>query len=98
MQPGPTAVRAFRSTDEPVIINFGHPSYDWPWRPVLSFRDRKPSALTARPSSSSNQQRFLINLSNNQYLIKFTNEIVHECGILVIILEVINSIDKQKKN
>jgi hypothetical protein len=40
--------------EELEIINFGHPSYDIePLRPVLSFRDRTPSALTARPSSSS---------------------------------------------
>jgi hypothetical protein len=32
---------------------FGHPFQDWPLRPVLSFRDRTPSALTARPPSSS---------------------------------------------
>jgi hypothetical protein len=34
------------------IINFGHPSDDWPLRTLLSFRNRAPSALTAGPSSS----------------------------------------------
>jgi hypothetical protein len=35
-----------------VVINSGHPSYDCSLRTLLSFRDRMPSALTARPSSS----------------------------------------------
>jgi hypothetical protein len=53
MQPGPTASRAFRSTEELEIINFGHPSDDWPLRTLLSFRDRTLSKLTVGPSSSS---------------------------------------------
>jgi hypothetical protein len=52
-QPGPTAQRAFQSTEELEIINFGHLSDGWPLRTLLSFRDRTPSALTAGPSSSS---------------------------------------------
>jgi hypothetical protein len=47
---GINGLTSFRIT-ELEIINFGRPSYDWPLRPVLSFRDRAPSALTARPSS-----------------------------------------------
>jgi hypothetical protein len=33
-------------------------------RPVLSFRDRTPSALTARPSSSSNN---ILNINNHYH-------------------------------
>jgi hypothetical protein len=36
-----------------VIINFSHPSDDWPLQKLLSFRDRTSSAVTAGPSSSS---------------------------------------------
>jgi hypothetical protein len=42
-----------RSTEERDLINFGHPSYDWPLRTLLSFCNRSLSALTAWPSSSS---------------------------------------------
>jgi hypothetical protein len=35
------------------IINFGHPSNDWPLRSLLIFRVQTLSALTAQPSSSS---------------------------------------------
>jgi hypothetical protein len=43
MQPGPTAWRALRSTEELEIINFGHPSNHRPLRTLLSFCDRTPS-------------------------------------------------------
>jgi hypothetical protein len=49
----------------------GHLSYDWLLRPVLSFRDRTPSALTARPSSSSHtdcpfKSEFTVKFSTKQ--------------------------------
>jgi hypothetical protein len=45
MQPGPTASRAFRSK-ELKIINFGHPSDDWPT--LLNFRDRTAKRIDLR--------------------------------------------------
>jgi hypothetical protein len=35
------------------MINFGHPSGDWPLGALLSFRNRSASAVTVGPSSSS---------------------------------------------
>jgi hypothetical protein len=50
MQPEPMAYGAFRSTVLE-IKHFGHPSDDRPM--LLNFRDRNPTALTAKPSRFS---------------------------------------------
>jgi hypothetical protein len=63
---------AFRSTEELEIINFGHPSDDWPLRTLLSFRDRMLSALTVGPSSSS--WAYIWCTENNIYIIQ-----IHSC-------------------
>jgi hypothetical protein len=42
-QPGPTASRAFRSTEMVQKYIFGHPSDDRPLRALLNFRVRKPN-------------------------------------------------------
>jgi hypothetical protein len=93
MQPGLTALQAFRSTEE-TKIHFGNPSDDWPLRTLLSFAshakrsDRKAIGLLLSTDSHKIKNNDVDDKGTNVHAHHLRSTIQHKIVLLIILSSV----------